>query len=627
MALEPIGSGESKGMRILLIHADHFEYEVLQRAIENPEQLADSEKTGTADQALISFCTVEKEDEKNPQSIARNAARSISEVAERVKTNKIVIYPYAHLSSSLASRDVAIRILNSIQAELSESGYEVIKSPFGWYKSFKISCKGHPLSELSRTIMPEEERPKEPQIEVEYAVLDMEGQIHDPRTYAFKPEENDFRMLVEKEALKTGLLGGKPRFLDYCKKFGLEWEPYSDVGHMRYEPEASLMFELVAGYSWIVANSLGIPVFEVRGTNMFDLSVKPVKEHAELFGGRLYQVTLDDKSYVLRYAACHQQFAMLKDWSISYRQLPFGTFEVADSYRLEQSGELLLCFRVRKLHMPDLHVFCRDIEDAKAAAMKIHRKIYEEIGKLGRDYVSIYNTTRSFYEQNKPFFNELVSVEKKPVLLSFVPEGLYYWVINVEYTIIDDLGRPREIATFQIDIGNARRFGIAYTDSGGSKRHPPIIHTALIGTVERYIFAALDTAVKLEREGKVPCLPLWLTPAQVRIIPVSDAYMQPARDLLSQIEDAGIRVDLDDRSESLPKRVREAEVSWVPYIVVIGEKEIKTGLVNVRKRETGEQVSMPVGDLVEEISRRTQGYPKTPLKMPPLISRRPVYRP
>ncbi len=614
-------------MRMLLIHADHFEYEVLEKAIDRPEQILDSEKRAALDNALVSFCTIEKADEKNPKKIAENAGNSIQEIADLVKTKTIAIYPYAHLSSSLASRDPAIQILKNMQMNLTQKEYNVTKSPFGWYKSFKIECKGHPLSELSRTITSEEEPSKESRAQPEYAILDLDGQIHDPKTYAYQSNENDLKMLVEKEALKMGLVGGKPRFLDYCRKFGLEWEPYSDVGHMRYEPEANIMFELVSDYSWMVANSLDMPVFGVRGTNMFDLSVKPVREHADLFGDRLYQVNIDEKSFVLRYAACHQQFAMLKDWVISYRHLPFGTFEVADSYRLEQSGELLLCFRVRKLHMPDLHVFCRDIDEARIAAMKTHRKIYEEIEKLGRDYVSIYNTTKSFYEQNKSFFNELVAVERKPVLLSFVPESIYYWVINVEYTIIDELGRPREIATFQIDIGNAKRFDISYTDSEGSKQYPPIIHTALIGTVERYIFAALDTAVKLEKEGKVPSLPLWLVPVQVRLIPVNSNFIQHASNLMSEIEGAGIRVDLDDRSESLAKRVRDAEMNWVPYIVAVGEKEIETGLLNVRKRETREQTSISVNEMIKEIARRTEGYPYRGLRMPRLLSQRPVYKP
>jgi len=613
-------------MRTLLIHSEHFEYQVIEKAIKKPEPVTDAERAATVKDALVSFCTVEKTDEKDPKNVARNAVKSIEEVADWVKTKRIVIYPYAHLSSNLASPDVAIQILREMKAELEKRGYVVTKSPFGWYKSFNISCKGHPLSELSRTITAEEERPKEPRIEVEYAILDLEGRIHDPKTYVFKPNENDLKMLVEKEAFKTGLTGGKPRFLDYCRKFGLEWEPYSDVGHMRYAPEANIMFELVAEYSWKVANSLGMPVFAVRGTNMFDLSVKPVKEHAELFGARLYQVNLDEKSYVLRYAACHQQFAMLKDWAISYRHLPLGTFEVADSYRLEQSGELLLCFRVRKLHMPDLHIFSKDLEESKISAMKTHRKIYEEIGKLGRDYVSIYNTTRSFYEQNKAFFSELVAVEKKPVLLCFVPESIYYWVINVEYTIIDELGRPREIATFQIDVGNAKRFDILYTDANGNKQYPPVIHTALIGTVERYIFSALDTAVKMEKEGKVPHLPLWLTPVQVRLIPVNEQFMQHSNSLLSKIEEAGIRVDLDDRAESLAKRVRDAEMDWVPHIVVIGEKELQSNLLNVRKRETGQQTSVSADEMIRDIVEQTSGYPRAGLKMPRLLSQRPVYK-
>jgi threonyl-tRNA synthetase len=220
-----------------------------------------------------------------------------------------------------------------------------------------------------------------------------------------------------------------------------------------------------------------------------------------------------------------------------------------------------------------------------------------------------------------------LEVEKKPVLLSFVPESIYYWVINVEYTIIDELGRPREIATFQIDVGNARRFGISYTDPNGNKQYPPIIHSALIGTVERYIFAALDTAVGMEKEGKVPSLPLWLTPVQLRIIPVTNDLKEYAVKLMTRIEKANVRVDLDDRPESISKRIRDAEVNWVPYIAVVGQREVKTGLLSVRKREEGKQVSMPLDGIVEEILERTEGYPHAGLKMPRLLSQRPVYKP
>src|SRR5438309_11513785 len=149
---------------------------------------------------------------------------------------------------------------------------------------------------------------------------------------------------------------------------------------------------------------------------------------------------------------------------------------------------------------------------------------------------------------------ELVKVEKKPILLNFVPEGLYYWVLNVEYNIIDDLDRPREIGTFQIDIGNAKRFGISYTDEKGEKQFPVIIHTAVIGGLERYLFTLLDSAVRLERQGKKPMLPVWVSPVHARVIPLSKQLVKDGTVILEKLEEAGIRADLDDRDDTLQSR-------------------------------------------------------------------------
>jgi threonyl-tRNA synthetase len=576
---------------------------------------------------LVSFCTIEKDDEKDPAQVAASGAAAVKEVADQVRTKNIMVYPYAHLSSSLASRDPAITVVATMERLLKDEGYTVQRSPFGYYKSFQLHCLGHPLAELSRTITAEKKAEERAPVQTEYMIMDLAGHVYSPGEYHYSKGEEEFRTLVEKEALKRGLAGGgEPRFLDYCKKFGIEWEPYSDVGHMRYGPEATLMFDLVADYSWAIANHVGIPVLQVRGTNLFDLSVRPVKEHADLFGARLYKVDLDEKSFVMRYAACHQQFAMVKDWTISYRNIPFGTFEVADSYRLEQSGELLLCFRVRKLHMPDLHIYCRDLENSKEVTINTHKVIYEEIAKLGRDYVSVYNTTRSFFDGNKHYFIELAKLERKPILLNFVPEGIYYWVLNIEYHIIDELDRPREIATFQIDMGNARRFNISYIDQNGAKRYPPIIHTALIGTVERYIYTILDACAKMEQQGKKPQLPLWLAPSQVRIIPVTRESLPDGDEVAKMLNDGRVRADVDDSDETVEKRVRDAEMLWIPYIIVVGARE--KGAVNlpVRVRETGAQHKMSIEELASEIRQRTAGYPFRPLTLPLHVSTRPAYR-
>ncbi|MEM4246468.1 MAG: threonine--tRNA ligase, partial [Candidatus Bathyarchaeia archaeon] len=558
--------------------------------------------------------------------VIRNAVAEIKSVAGKVGAGRVVIYPYAHLSSSLADKDVALTILSGIEEGLSGEKMEVHRSPFGWYKSFKLECKGHPLSELSRTIKAEDVEEERAALKTVYMVLDLEGNLHDPEAYQPKAGEAEFAALVEKEALKRGLEGGRPRFLEVCRKFGVEWEPYSDIGHMRYGPEATLMFDLISDFAWAVVKSLGVPVFQIRGTNMFNLSERPVKEHAKLFGDKLYEVDVDDRSLVLRYAACHQQFSSVKDWSISYRHLPFGTFEVADSYRLEQSGELLLCFRVRKLHMPDLHIYCKDQNEAIEVSLALHKKIYEEIRRLGREYVSIYNTTESFFRGNKEFFMKLLEVEQKPVLLNFVPEGVYYWVINVEYTIIDDLDRPREIATFQIDMGNAERFNISYVDEKGERRYPPIIHTAIIGTVERYLFTLFDSAVKMEKRGEKPMLPLWLAPTQVRVIPVSKEYLSHALRVCDKLTYSSVRSDVDDRETTLSKRVREAEVNWIPYTIVIGEREAGRDLLPVRVRGEKGTREMTLDELVEEVHRRTEGYPFRHIQFPSRLSLKPIYK-
>jgi threonyl-tRNA synthetase len=612
-------------MRLLLLHCDTFEYEVRQEAIKDPEPLREN-RSGKFKNVLVAFCTVEKEDESNPVDVQMRACESIAEVAKSVKAAEVLLYPYAHLSSSLAPPKFANSLLQGCQQSLSEMEFLTHLSPLGYYKSFKLSCLGHPLSELSRTIRPESARPESPPVESYYKVLDLDGQVCEPSEFAFKPGQDEFRVLVEKEALKKGLPGGQPRYLEYCKKFGMDWEDFSDHGHMRYGPEGVIMFDLISQYAWDVVNSVGLPILQVKGTNMFDLSIPAVKEHADLFGSRLYRLEVENKSLVMRYAACHQQFSAVRNWSLSYRQLPFGTFEVADSYRLEQSGELLLLFRLRKLHMPDCHIYCKNLQEAMDVTLKLHDKIYEEIRKLGRDYVSIYNITESFLNANKDYVMKLVKREEKPVLLNFVPEGIYYWVLNIEYNIIDELERPREIATFQIDIGNAKRFGITYVNERSEKEYPPIIHTAILGSVERYLFTVFDECSRVELKHEKPSLPLWLSPTQVRLVPLRPEFGDLARQIATRLGKNSVRADVDDRDESVDKRVREAEVNWIPYVVVIGRREVEGNTLAVRRRSDGKQYNATESDLVREISELTVGYPSMPLRLPLSISQRPSYK-
>ncbi|WXG41824.1 MAG: threonine--tRNA ligase [Candidatus Freyarchaeum deiterrae] len=620
-------------MRILLIHSDEFSYRVTQKT-PIAEKLADeSIKQGSSKECLVIFSAVEKGDEINKTYVIDQTAEEIKKVADQVGAKNIVVYPYAHLSPNLSDPKTAVEILKSVAEKLKEE-YSVIRAPFGFYKAFKLSCKGHPMSELSREIHPvekeaEEEVKKElpKKIAKRFLVLTKEGEEFGAEEYVKNSEDDEFKLLVEKEALGRESPGSneEPEFISVVKRYNINWESFSDRGHMKYGPEGNLMFELIAEYAERIIRGLGIPVYSVRGTNMFDLEMKPVREHAELFGDRLYQLEVEDRKFVMRYAACHQQFAIMKDWIISYRNLPFGAFEVADSYRMEQSGELLLCFRTRKMHMPDFHVLCRDENEALEWFYKIHEKIYEALDELGRNYELLINmTSEDFYKRNKDFLHKLAETRNKNLLICFYPPGInYYWSINNEYHIADDLKRPREIGTVQIDFGNSKRFGIKYTDAQGNEKFPFILHSAVIGTIERYLFTLFDTAVKMRKEGKAPMLPVWVAPVQLRIIPVAERHLKFAEELAEKIRE--VRTDIDDRSETVARRIKQAEEEWIPYIIVVGDKEVEGEKLKVRVRETREESEMNLKELEKEIRNKIGDKPFKQLTLPIHMSKRPIF--
>jgi threonyl-tRNA synthetase len=610
----------SAGLRLLELHVDFIEYRPLRKEAAVVEEA--SQEAVRIEDALVLLTSVEPEDDER---VAEAAVSDAVEFMQRLKVPRLVIYPFAHLSKELARPEHALEVLRSMEGAARKMGVEVHRSPFGWNKQLSLSVKGHPLAERSRVFNQSSlGAVQQAAAKKTYYLYTQDGRLLQPSEIDGLDVDEGFRALVEKEALgrETGEVS-EPEHIRVFKRLGIDWEEMSDSGHMHYGPEGALIYDLISDYASQVVRELGFPVYFVKGTNMFSLESRPIREHASLFGQRMYRVDVDGRPHVMRYAACFQQFALARKWVISYRSLPFGMFEVADSYRLEQSGELVLGFRLRKMTMPDLHIFCKDIKQAQQVVEKIHDKIYSEIEKLGRTYYSLYNlTSRRFFDENREFFQNLLKREGKPVLLCFYPEdSRYYWVLNIEYHIVDKLGRPREIGTVQIDVGNAERFGISYVDSDGSKKYPVILHTAIIGTVERYLYTVVDTAL----QKNPPSLPTWLSPIQLRILPLGERYVPKALKLAEKITREGVRVDVDDRGESLGKKVYEAETSWIPYIATLGPKEAKTGRLAVRVRHEKKIRQMTVQTLTKLIKKETAGYPNRPLPLPAELSKRPVY--
>ncbi len=181
------------------------------------------------------------------------------------------------------------------------------------------------------------------------------------------------------------------------------------------------------------------------------------------------------------------------------------------------------------------------------------------------------------------------------------------------------------MGTVQIDVENSERFNIKYVDEDGKEKYPLILHTSPSGSIERVLYGVLEHAHKQKLAGKVPHLPLWMTPVQVRFAPVDDSYIEYCAELGKILDTYGVRYEIDDRSQTVGKKVRSAEKLWIPFICVVGAKEKESGELVIRRRELKDQVKMSIQELAKEIDDKTSFAPKQQLLLPKLISKQPIF--
>jgi len=274
--------------------------------------------------------------------------------------------------------------------------------------------------------------------------------------------------------------------------------------------------------------------------------------------------------------------------------------------------------------MPDLHVVCRDEIEAREKFKVLDRRIFDEVEVLGREYDMLVNfSSKKAYDENKHLILELCKEHDRPALVHFYPEGInYYWTVNIEYHIMDQMNRAREIGTVQIDIGNAKRFGITYADEKAEKVNPVILHTAVIGTIERYLYTLLDTAVGIEKKGVPGYLPVWVNPEQVRLMPVSEVHLSKAKEIAKELESKGIRVSVDDTDATVGKKVRRSKQDWCSYAAVIGDKETESGILSVYVRSENVDRTMTIEELASSVRKEIGDKPFRKLYMPPMLAMR-----
>jgi Threonyl-tRNA synthetase len=253
----------------------------------------------------------------------------------------------------------------------------------------------------------------------------------------------------------------------------------------------------------------------------------------------------------------------------------------------------------------------------------LSRSVLNNLGIENSDYDMAIRFTEDFYNENRSAIEELVKKNGKPVLVEMWTEKFFYFVLKWEFNFIDNLGKASALSTDQIDVENGDRYGIEFVDENNEKKHPIILHNSPSGAIERIIYALLEKAATDSHEGRKPQFPLWLSPTQVRIIPLKEEFNDFCEKLTDKISANSIRVDIDDRNESIGKRIREAEKEWIRYILVIGDKEANSENLSIRDRQTGAVKELSFDDFLNEIKEQTKDKPFTGLNFPKHISKRP----
>ncbi|WP_288579148.1 threonine--tRNA ligase [uncultured Methanobrevibacter sp.] len=604
-------------MRILLIHSDYLNYNVKNKT-PVAEEIEDAKKQGAFDESLVVFTAVEKDDENNPQGIVKNLVKEVIKTNDQVKAENIVLYPYAHLSSSLSSPKVAVQVLKDAEEALNAEGLNVKRVPFGWYKAFEISCKGHPLSELSRTITAEEEDEEEVEKKPSsWSILDGDKIID---IDDFKFENDQLEKLVSYE-LGTGASdAGEPPHVKLMREKELcDYESASDVGNLKWFPKGRLVRDLLADYVYnLVVDQGAMPI---ETPIFYDLDNEAINVHAAKFGERQYR-TDTKKNLMLRFACCFGAFRVMADPFITWKNLPAKLYELSTySFRFEKKGEVVGLKRLRAFTMPDFHSFCADMNSTLEEFSKQTDMCIQTGVDLDVNYEIIFRATKDFYDENKDWMYSIGKKIGKPVLLEILPERKHYWSCKIDFAAIDYLGRPIENPTVQIDVESGKRFDITYLGEDGKEHYPTILHCSPTGSIERVICSLLEkTAIELDE--KAPMLPTWLSPIEVRIITVGEDHKDFANELYDKINAENIRVDVDDRDESVGKKIRNAATEWIPYIFVVGDNEKESGVFSVTVRESGEKVDMTVDELIKEVLDKTKGMPYRGLPLPKDISTR-----
>ncbi|MBY8987123.1 MAG: threonine--tRNA ligase [Candidatus Lokiarchaeota archaeon] len=674
-------------MKILLIHSDGVEVTKNKEATSNPQEFP--EKVINLDGLiLVAYVSVEDQDSYDTDLISKQGAKVIEDAILQItnfpesirqkneeirkhnqevengkikgkqrkffelikdrsvyRVDKVLVYPWAHLSKFLSNEKNAMEVCPKIATILNDKGIEASYSPFGWYKSFKINCIGHEVAEMYRDvklyIQPEEHIEN-----AVFKVITIDGnEINidfDKDKNMVPPEDfkdENFNQFLKSELGSTRVDEGiEPVHLKVMKEFELvDFDSNTDVGNLRWYTKGVIMKNLIKNF--IEDRIIDYGAILIDTPVMYTVKNKKLTAQTARFPARTYWVESGRDRFLLRFASDFLLFDMFSSMNLKPQYFPMKVYEFEQyDFRREQEGELTGLRRLRGFIMPDLHTLCKDLKSSVEEFKSQYILIKNLLDDLGIKSYIIFRTTQEFYEDNKEWIKELIKKEGQPALLELWKERYYYFILKFERPVLSAQNKSATLSTNQIDVESSleymidnkgtkrQKYDINFIDDDGSKKYPVILHNSPTGGLERILWGLIETAMR-EKESIVPGFKTWLSPIQVRILTISNVQKDYGEKVLEILSRESYRVDIDDRDEKLGKKIRQSEIEWIPYTIIIGKNEQEEQTISVRKRLIGKPIgpkketskninNIKISELIDMLNEETKGFPKHKLPIP-----------
>ena len=363
-----------------------------------------------------------------------------------------------------------------------------------------------------------------------------------------------------------------------------------------WHPNGMILYNEITGYMRKVLTRHGY--LEINTPLILNEELWHRSGHWDHYRNNMYFTTIDDQPYAVKPMNCPGGLLVYKNTPHSYRELPLKFSEMGLVHRHEKSGVLHGLFRVRQFTQDDAHVFCtpEQMEDEVINLIDLVDEVYHAFGfdrfqlELSTRPGKSIGTDEMWERAEKALIHAL---KRKNIACQVNPgEGAFYGP-KIDYHIQDSLGRLWQCGTIQVDFSMPERFDLEYVGSDGQKHRPVMLHRAILGSVERFI------GILIEHYGGA--FPVWLAPVQCAILPIADRHHAYAHDVEKAMTEAGIRARIDDRSEKVGYKIREAETKKTPYMCIVGDKEMENQTLSVRKHREGDVGAVPLSVFVENI--------------------------